>query len=228
MSSGVSPLMVAALLSFVGRGLSQEDGPPPPQGPPACVADCDWTTTGCPDPAACDTLACPTVPTEGYAGDNPKEGIDAHLAGGCQEGAVCPAGEGPLPYVTAAPVACTCDGGRDSCTAAPCAPPPSPAPTTSGYYGSPPVYVAAAPGCTQCVGATFSAGAGPCQDCPAPNRALAYDCSAGGADGCSNSAFPPVHSRLSLGRQLGMRGLHGPHGSQLLPCRQHGVYVSYE
>jgi hypothetical protein len=53
------------------------------EGPPACVAACDFSA-GC--PADCDTSACPTVPTEGYDGDNPKEGIDAYLAGGCQEG----------------------------------------------------------------------------------------------------------------------------------------------
>ena len=58
------------------------------EGPPACVADCDWST-GCPDPAACDTSACPTVPTEGYDGDNFKEGIDAYLAAGCQEKVSC-------------------------------------------------------------------------------------------------------------------------------------------
>ena len=49
------------------------------EGPPACVAACDWSA-GCPDPADCDTSACPAdgVPN--------KAEIDAYLAGGCDEG----------------------------------------------------------------------------------------------------------------------------------------------
>ena len=47
------------------------------EGPPACVATCDWSA-GC--PADCDTSACPAdgVPN--------KAEIDAYLAGGCDEG----------------------------------------------------------------------------------------------------------------------------------------------
>jgi hypothetical protein len=52
--------------------------------PPACVATCDWDDGNC--PADCDTSDCPTVSTDGYDGENPKEGIDAFLAGGCVEG----------------------------------------------------------------------------------------------------------------------------------------------
>ena len=56
----------------------------PAEGPPACLAQCDWDYGNC--PTDCDTSTCPMVPTEGYdaeMGDNPKEGIDAYLAAGC-------------------------------------------------------------------------------------------------------------------------------------------------
>ena len=48
------------------------------EGPPECVATCDWST-GCPDPAVCDTAACPAD------GDPSKDQIDAFLAAGCQD-----------------------------------------------------------------------------------------------------------------------------------------------
>ena len=57
--------------------VSAENAPTEEDGPPPCVATCDWST-GC--PADCDTSTCPA---DGLPN---KAEIDAYLAGGCDEG----------------------------------------------------------------------------------------------------------------------------------------------
>merc|ERR1719272_2078310 len=71
LSAGCMPCMMA---SGGDMGVCFPDGD---EGPPACVAACDWSA-GC--PADCDTTACPAdgVPN--------KAEIDADFAGGCDEG----------------------------------------------------------------------------------------------------------------------------------------------
>ena len=72
LSAGCLPCMMAA-----GDDGMQTCFPDGDEGPPACVATCDWSA-GC--PADCDTSACSAdgVPN--------KAEIDAYLAGGCDEG----------------------------------------------------------------------------------------------------------------------------------------------